>query len=122
MHVVVQDSNVFFKCVWRFNALVIALGGLIGLAGISLAGIGLMIEKNNRRIPLTNNTHQLSMSRSNTIRGTDYICMGIFEDGGSYSGEKVLNYLFINTKNNKHKFLLENFCIENGRKPNIEND
>ena len=104
----IQDSS-FFKYVWRFNALVIAAGSMIILGGLLLLGVRIINEGNNRKFPLINKENQLSIGLPNSIQGTDYIYMRIFDSKDYSLGEKVLNYLFIDTKDNKHKLLIENF-------------
>jgi len=114
-----MEENKVFKNIWRFNAIVIMLVGVLGVALALFACI--MIYKDITRDRSVRNIVNIEESPEKkekwqlgsitTVKGSDYLMMPLHSEQrysrGSYSksASSVRNYLFINAVSRKNYWL-----------------
>lgn len=114
-----MEENKIFRNIWRFNAIVIMLVGVVGI-GLALFSI-IMIYKDFTRDHNVRNIVNIeesikkkelwNLGSISNIHGSDYIMMPLYSDQNysinsySKSASSIRNYLFFDTKGKKRYWL-----------------
>ena len=123
-----MEENQFFRFVWRFNALVIMIAGLLTIVVLGLGAsqiFGDMTRRQKRNIVNIDNNNivkeKWEFGNLQEIEGTSYVIVPLYSDQSyaqsyySKSTNSIRNYLFIDEETGKSEFLFphNNFLINN---------
>ncbi len=116
-----MEENKFFKLVWRFNGLVIAIAGLLAIAVLIFASFE--IYKSTTRDRSTRNVVNIDedteikeewrYGQLTKISGTNHLMLPLHSEQSfdrayfSKSSNSTRNYLFINTETSQKKWLFD---------------
>lgn len=116
-----MEENQFYKFVWRFNAIVLMVAGILAIGVLLFSGYHILQditrERDTRNIVNVSEDQPIDekweLGRLYKIEGTSYIMVPLTSDQSyaqsyySKSSNSVRNYLFIDTQNNHQEWLFE---------------
>lgn len=116
-----MEENRFYKSVWRFNAIVLMVAGILAIGVLLFAGYHILQditrERGTRNIVNVSEDQAIDekweLGRLYKIEGTAYVMVPLTSDQNyaqsyySKSSNSARNYLFIDTKNNLRKWLFQ---------------
>ena len=116
-----MEENNFFKVVWRFNSLLFAIAGFLGIIIMLFAGYHIVQDifrdRSARNVVNVSEDQDVKeewfLGNMRSISGTDIVTISLNSDQSftqsyySKSGYSVRNYLFIDTKTKEKHWLLQ---------------
>jgi len=114
-----MEENRFFKYIWRFNAIVLLIAGLLAIGVLAFGGYKIYSEttreRNTRNIVNiqegTEVEEKWQLGYLSKIQGTPYVMIPLNSDQSyaqsyySKSSSSARNYLFINSQDNEKHWL-----------------
>ncbi|SMC95479.1 hypothetical protein SAMN02746065_11715 [Desulfocicer vacuolatum DSM 3385] len=114
-----MEENRFFKYIWRFNAIVLMIAGLLAIGVLTFGGYKIYLEttreRNTKNIVNIQEGGEIEeewqLGYLSKIEGTPYVMIPLNSDQSysqsyySKSSSSARNYLFINSQNNEKHWL-----------------
>lgn len=117
----IMEDNRFFKYIWRFNAIILMITGILAIGVLLFGGYQIYSETTQQRnirniVNIQGDTEvkeKWQLAYLSSIDGTPFVRIPLTSDQSyaqsyySKSASSVRNYLFINTKNNEKYWLFK---------------